>query len=227
MQPRRAAVRRAASAKAVARVQNRLLSRQAAVQSRLTRTLRQEQVEYGYSYTALFNGFSVRTARKNLEAIRNTKGVTCAFVAGSYAQADTQALQVALASSRFTGKGMTIAVLDTGLDTAHPAFANAPADAKFTKGYISGVLQAADLNAEVLMPGVTADDVYLSAKIPFAFDYAGKDAQVAPGSKWDAENLEHGTHVAGIAAGYAVDGEGAVTFSSMAPDAQVIPHEGL
>ena len=99
MRPRRAAVRRAASAKAVARVQNRLLSRQAAVQSRLTRTLRQEQVEYGYSYTALFNGFSVRTARKNLEAIRNTKGVTCAFVAGSYAlpttqQADTQALQV-------------------------------------------------------------------------------------------------------------------------------------
>ena len=209
-------------------MQNRLLSRQAAVQSRLTRTLRQEQVEYGYSYTALFNGFSVRTARKNLEAIRNTKGVTCAFVAGSYAlpttqQADTQALHVALASSRFTGKGMTIAVLDTGLDTAHPAFANAPADAKFTKDYISGVLQAADLNAEVLMPGVTADDVYLSAKIPFAFDYAGKDAQVAPGSKWDAENLEHGTHVAGIAAGYAVDGEGAVTFSGVAPDAQVIP----
>ena len=209
-------------------MQNRLLSRQAAVQSRLTRTLRQEQVEYGYSYTALFNGFSVRTARKNLEAIRNTKGVTCAFVAGSYAlpttqQADTQALQVALASSRFTGKGMTIAVLDTGLDTAHPAFANAPADAKFTKDYISGVLQAADLNAEVLMPGVTADDVYLSAKIPFAFDYAGKDAQVAPGSKWEAENLEHGTHVAGIAAGYAVDGEGAVTFSGVAPDAQVIP----
>ncbi len=209
-------------------MQNRLLSRQAAVQSRLTRTLRQEQVEYGYSYTALFNGFSVRTARKNLEAIRNTKGVTCAFVAGSYAlpttqQADTQALQVALASSRFTGKGMTIAVLDTGLDTAHPAFANAPADAKFTKDYISGVLQATDLNAEVLMPGVTADDVYLSTKIPFAFDYAGKDAQVAPGSKWDAENLEHGTHVAGIAAGYAVDGEGAVTFSGVAPDAQVIP----
>ena len=99
----------------------------------------------------------------------------------------------------------------------------AAADAKFTKDYISGVLQAADLNAEVLMPDVTADDVYLSAKIPFAFDYAGKDAQVAPGSKWEAENLEHGTHVAGIAAGYAVDGEGAVTFSGVAPDAQVIP----
>lgn len=198
------------------------------MQSRLNRSLRQEQVDYTYSYTMLFNGFALRTARKNLETIRSAKGVSRAFVAGSYTlptveQADTQALQVALATNQFTGKGMTIAVLDTGLDTAHPAFANAPADAKFTKDYISGVLQAADLNAEALMPGVTADDVYLSAKIPFAFDYAGKDAQVAPGSKWDAANLEHGTHVAGISAGYAVDGEGAVSFSGVAPDAQVIP----
>lgn len=198
------------------------------MQSRLNRSLRQEQVDYTYSYTMLFNGFALRTARKNLETIRSAKGVSRAFVAGSYTlptveQADTQALQVALATNQFTGKGMTIAVLDTGLDTAHPAFANAPADAKFTKDYVSGVLQAADLNAEALMPGVTADDVYLSAKIPFAFDYAGKDAQVAPGSKWDAANLEHGTHVAGISAGYAVDGEGAVTFSGVAPDAQVIP----
>ena len=190
------------------------------MQSRLDRSLRQEQVDYTYSYTMLFNGFALRTTRKNLETIQSAKGVSRAFVAGSYTlptveQADTQALQVALATNQFTGKGMTIAVLDTGLDTAHPAFANASADAKFTKDYVSGILQAADLNAEALMPGVTADDVYLSAKIPFAFDYAGKDAQVAPGSKWDAANLEHGTHVAGISAGYAVDGEGAVTGVSI------------
>ncbi|WP_456361550.1 S8 family serine peptidase [Vescimonas sp.] len=223
-----AKVRTTPSEKTAAKVQQTLLRRQATVQSRLGRSLRQEQVDHTYSYTMLFNGFALRTARKNLEAIQNTKGVSRAFVAGSYTlptveQADTQALQVALATNQFTGKGMTIAVLDTGLDTAHPAFANAPADAKFTKDYVSGILQAADLNAEALMPGVTADDVYLSAKIPFAFDYAGKDAQVAPGSKWDAANLEHGTHVAGISAGYAVDGEGAVSFSGVAPDAQVIP----
>ena len=218
----------AAAEKTAAKVQQTLLRRQATVQSRLDRSLRQEQVDYTYSYTMLFNGFALRTTRKNLETIQSAKGVSRAFVAGSYTlptveQADTQALQVALATNQFTGKGMTIAVLDTGLDTAHPAFANASADAKFTKDYVSGILQAADLNAEALMPGVTADDVYLSAKIPFAFDYAGKDAQVAPGSKWDAANLAHGTHVAGISAGYAVDGEGAVTFSGVAPDAQVIP----
>lgn len=136
------------------------------VQSRLGRSLRQEQVDHTYSYTMLFNGFALRTARKNLETIQSTKGVSRAFVAGSYTlptveQADTQALQVALATNQFTGKGMTIAMLDTGLDTAHPAFANAPADAKFTKDYVSGILQAADLNAEALMPGVTSDAVVL------------------------------------------------------------------
>lgn len=156
----------AAAEKTAAKVQKTLLRRQATVQSRLDRSLRQEQVDYTYSYTMLFNGFALRTARKNLETIRSAKGVSRAFVAGSYTlptveQADTQALQVALATNQFTGKGMTIAVLDTGLDTAHPAFANAPADAKFTKDYVSGVLQAADLNAEALMPGVTSSDVVL------------------------------------------------------------------
>lgn len=136
------------------------------MQSRLGRSLRQEQVDHTYSYTMLFNGFALRTARKNLETIQNTKSVSRAFVAGSYTlptveQADTQALQVALPTNQFTGKGMTIAVLDTGLDTAHPAFANAPADAKFTKDYVSGILQAADLNAEALMPAATSSDVVL------------------------------------------------------------------
>lgn len=156
----------AAAEKTAAKVQQTLLRRQATVQSRLGRSLRQEQVDYTYSYTMLFNGFALRTARKNLETIQSAKGVSRAFVAGSYTlptveQADTQALQVALATNQFTGKGMTIAVLDTGLDTAHPAFANAPADAKFTKDYVSGVLQAADLNAEALMPAATSSDVVL------------------------------------------------------------------
>ena len=87
------------------------------MQSRLGRSLRQEQVDYTYSYTMLFNGFALRTARKNLETIQSAKGVSRAFVAGSYTlptveQADTQALQVALATNQFTGKGMTIAVLE-------------------------------------------------------------------------------------------------------------------
>lgn len=217
------------SANAVASVQKQLSSAQSTVQTRISRALPKEHVEYTYSYTVLFNGFSVRTARKNLETIRKQSGVSRAFIGGSYSlpanEESQQDLQTALtaASSKFTGKGMTIAVVDTGLDIAHPAFSTEPEGAKFSKDYVRGVLQGADLNAEQMMPGLTADDVYHNAKVPFAFDYYGKDAQVAPTNKWQAANLEHGTHVAGIAAGYEADGEGKVLFSGAAPDAQVIP----
>lgn len=44
-------------------------------------------------------------------------------------------------------------------------------------------------------PGVTASQVYRSAKVPFAFDYADNDTDVTPGSAGD-----HGVHVSGIAA---------------------------
>ncbi len=71
------------SEKTAAKVQQTLLRRQATVQSRLGRSLRQEQVDYTYSYTMLFNGFALRTARKNLETIQSAKGVSRAFVAGS------------------------------------------------------------------------------------------------------------------------------------------------
>ena len=70
--------------------------------------------------------------------------------------------------------------------------------------------------------GLSADDVFISGKIPFVFDYGEGDATVAPINKTQAINLEHGTHVAGICAGYDVDEEGQVTFSGVAPDAQVV-----
>ena len=44
---------------------------------------------------------------------------------------------------------------------------------------------------------LTADDVFISAKIPFAFDYADGDADVYPSYS------QHGTHVAGIISGQA------------------------
>ena len=52
---------------------------------------------------------------------------------------------------------------------------------------------------------LTEDDLYKSAKVPFAFDYADADADVVP----SADAVEkygnaHGTHVAGIAAGKTV-----------------------
>lgn len=60
-------------------------------------------------------------------------------------------------------------------------------------------------------------DTYLNDKVVYAFDYADFDDNVDVAN----DDNSHGTHVAGIAAGYLADEEGVVEFSGVAPQAQL------
>ena len=70
-----------------------------------------------------------------------------------------------------------------------------------------------DTKASKLHPGLTAADVYLNEKVPFAFDYADYDPDVYP---MTPSASGHGTHVAGVIAGK--DG----TITGVAPNAQLV-----
>lgn len=219
-----------ATRQTVGEMQQAVLAAQKPVRSRIAAKLGSDEVTFGAAYTLLANGFVVRTARRNLDAIRAIPGVKSAFIAAVYekpvtfAGSDSQ-VSALLADTAvdFDGEGMAIAVLDTGLDTAHEAFANEPENGRFTLDYIRGFLAGAQLNAETMMPGLDGKDVYVSGKIPFAFDYGCSDANVNPATKQQGADLNHGTHVAGIAAGCAVNDEGEITFAGVAPNAQILP----
>ena len=148
-----------------------------------------------------------------------------------------------------TGAGGRIAIIDTGLDIDHQSF-NEDAylyaleeDAKEagyrnTARYISSldlldteeiesVLEL--LNCYANTDGeLTAEDLYISAKIPFGFNYVDNNLNVR--HIYDSQG-EHGSHVAGIAAanryletedGEFVDALSTVYCAGNAPDAQVM-----
>lgn len=175
-----------------------------------------DDVEVRYEYTTVFNGLSVEADYADLETIQDLPGVKDAYVSQVY-QLIEPVNETKLADSvpaiggdisqdtGYTGKGMVVAILDTGLDTSHEAFQNAVNAPKFTKQDIADKLASDSLR----VGNVNVNSIYQSDKIPFAYDYYDNDTNVSGGNS-------HGTHVAGIVGA----NRGQVT--GVAPDAQLM-----
>ena len=122
------------------------------------------------------------------------------------------------------GEGTVVAVLDTGLDYTHEAFQYAPENPAWSEDMVAGKLTAKNLKAEERSGSLNVKDVYVSEKVPFAYDYADDDPDVYPSYS------NHGTHVAGIIGGYNKDGYtdkdgNEITdkeFRSVVPDSQLV-----
>lgn len=223
-----------------------IASAQADVQLQMVR--QELEVTPVYTYAALLSGFSARVRFGDIAAMEQIPGVKRVVMSVLYEKEETPdetcdeaggavypAGSVYANTTDFQGDGMLIGILDTGLDYSHEAFANAPRTQKLTKedltpllyeekedGTVSCYSFASYLSAAGAGHILTEDELYKSAKVPFAFDYADYDPEVCP-SEYAVTNFgnDHGTHVAGIAAGKAVDEAGNVTFAGAAPEAQL------
>ncbi|MGN0985813.1 MAG: S8 family serine peptidase, partial [Candidatus Enterenecus sp.] len=211
-------------------------------------------VEVVAQWTTLINAMAIRVPYGKLDEIKALDGVKRAYVERTFDRPEepvTEAGEVAGYSydmvgiqavwdAGYTGKGMLVAVLDTGLDlnwqayadphivSVHEAFTEdsfKSADAKdylrYTSDSLAQFLLDNTLNAE-FRGGETEltydyNALYKNSKVPFAYDYADLDLNVQP------TESDHGTHVAGTVAGYAETAEGVVEFSGVAPDAQILP----
>ena len=179
-------------------------------------------------YDNALQGFALNAPAGSLDAIRAASGVKAAFrdretrvadaddqVAGegatNSARTTTQdpanlSAQLMMHADQVTqkGEGKVVAVVDTGVDMTHPAFA----------GALEGTPALSADKVASLTPqlGDGKAGTYVSEKFPFAYDYADNDPDASP----TGQAGSHGTHVAGITAGNA--GE----IVGIAPDAQII-----
>ena len=191
------------------------------------------ELDVQHQFTYLTNSIVVNTAFGNLDEIAKLSGVKTVFLTPVYEACEPQDVtypntvssgymsnvyEVWAEQLGYTGKGMTIAILDTGLDTDHPSFAADPqlGASSWDKEFVASMLEK--LNAFELYPDLTVEDLYYSAKIPFAFNYGDQGAFPLTVDHSDGIG-DHGTHVAGISAANNVEGSGVV---GMAPDAQII-----
>lgn len=169
-----------------------------------------------YDYTALLDGFACEVAYSDLDKIAAIEGVKAVHIANHYAvptvetakdvkmaYANLMTGNTASVYAGYNGSGMVVAVLDTGLRVTHEAFK---------------VYEGVDLTETLTAEDVSkagAEGKYVSAKVPFAYDYADMDNDVA-------DHDGHGTHVAGTIGGLVIDTDGAVTFEGGAPMAQIL-----
>ena len=179
---------------------------------------------YKYSYSTLNNGIAVRIGGEDCRAVSKMSGVKDVYFSESYAVPKVAVSNNANVYTTgiynttdidYKGEGMVVAILDTGLDYTHEAFATMPTSPAWDKAYVASRMQdQAGFNANA-----SVDDVYYNAKVPFAYDYADDDPDVFP------QYSSHGTHVAGIVAGkssYVVNEETGETFLGVAPEAQLV-----
>ena len=174
-------------------------------------------VEIEFTYRTVLNGFAVKAKYSEKERLESIAGVKNVYVAQTHEYVEptdgytkaTHTSGALMDSDRaneegYTGKGTVTAVLDTGLDVNHSAFANAPESPRYTLADVEEAVAGGELNAEG-----EASVLYKSEKIPFAYDYADKDSDVS-------DSQGHGTHVSGSV------GADCEEFTGVAPDTQIM-----
>ena len=216
-------------------------------QNAFLRALSKKGISYTLEgrYNNVVNGVAIEVDTKYVSEIKKMSGVESVVITTAYSEPKTVATSTdgdkvvtnetnvyktgIYDSSEYAaqyGEGTVVAVLDTGLDYTHPAFQGFQSEnvnVAWSRDYVQSLLENNDLISESRSGSLEISDVYVSSKVPFAYDYADDDPDVYPSYS------NHGTHVAGIIGGYDTNGytdkDGNPideTFVGVVPDSQLV-----
>ena len=199
--------------------QQNVIAAQEQVEAKIAEAAPEASVRY--SYSLLLNGIALECAYGHIAELEALPGVKAVHMVQTYELPTepkvTSGGGMIGAPTAWNlgmdGSGMVVAVLDTGLDTDHAAFAVEPKSPAVVQGDIDEILSAGTLQAQRLVRDLSSSSVYLSGKVPYVFDYADHDTDVNHHGGSD-----HGTHVAGIVAANPADG----SVTGVAPQAQLM-----
>lgn len=215
----------AARSAKVVRYENSQLRGLSALEENLTaRFAKEEGFKLGFTYTISMTGMSVTTAYGNKAAIEAMPGVDYVYVAPMFSLPEDLSPMTANATTMigadivnatgYTGKGMKVAILDTGISLGHPSF-GALSEDKLTDSSLTAEKVATLWNTLNASKTSLRNQAYYSTKIPFIFNYNGMDFDVSH----NTAGHDHGTHCAGIAAANRIASSEVV---GVAPDAQIV-----
>lgn len=206
----------------------RIISAQERVQSDI-RSKVDRKADIGFTYTNVLNGFSVTVKKSDIDKIKALPNVENVYISGTHKYIEPVEDNSDNADSSlsdncckminvpymhelgYKGQGQAIAVIDSELDVNHEFFASPIESPKYSKSDITKLINEKNLNVKV-----SANQVWRSDKIPFAYSYAKNSSDVY------STFLVHGSHVCGIAAGKNGTREDGTKFSGVAPEAQII-----
>ena len=176
----------------------------------------------GEDYSTLLSGFEILIKAADFEATcKSLEDGDDVIVGEVYNKCETMLVENTVnvygtgifnsSGSPYDGSGMVVAVLDTGLDSAHSAFSvDNFTSTKLGLTYEDVAAVLGDTVASDMNSGLSVDDVYVNEKVPFGYDYADNDPDV-----YSTHN-NHGTHVSGVIVGKDD------TITGVAPNAQLV-----
>lgn len=184
-------------------------------------------IEYIDEYTAIFNGFSAKVLYENVEKIKDLDNVQDVYISEVYERPVTiekkglnseEEIESGTANDivnaplvwedlGYDGSGMTVAVLDDGIDVEHRDIVLSDStDAALNETSVEQIVEEQEL-----LGGFYTD------KVPYGYNYADKNDNI----KDEGEGASnHGMHVSGITgANGDLDNEG---IKGVAPEVQIL-----